>query len=318
VSAKSPSTTNPRWLTDEQAIRRFRSVCAHREQRSVHDAERSEHHEERRRLDGDTREHLDPEAQEPVRAHLQEHAREQHGARGGGLGVRVREPGVEGEDRDLDREGQREGREDPALGRGVERAGTLEQLGHARAARAPHERQHAHEHDEAARDRVEEELQRRVEPVLAAPDADQEVERHEAHLPEEVEEHEIERDEHAQHPGLHHEQPDQELLHALVHVAVGAEHDQRHQQHGQRDQQQRNAVDPDVEADGDRTARTVHGEPRQRDLLLERHRRSVEARVEPEAEERGDQRHEQRDAAQQRGVLRRQQRDRARPRAAGR
>jgi hypothetical protein len=64
------------------------------------------------------------------------------------------------------------------------------------------EREDAEQHDHAADQGVEEELDRRVEPVGAAPDPDQEVHRDEHHLPEQEEEHEVERHERAEHAAL--------------------------------------------------------------------------------------------------------------------
>ena len=55
------------------------------------------------------------EAQEAVGPHLQEHGGQDHGARGGRLHVRVGQPGMEGEHRDLDGEADEEGPEDPLL-----------------------------------------------------------------------------------------------------------------------------------------------------------------------------------------------------------
>jgi hypothetical protein len=54
------------------------------------------------------------------------------------------------------------------------------------------QRQDAEQHDHAADEGVEEELDRRVEPAVAAPDADQEVHRHEHDFPEQEEEQEVE------------------------------------------------------------------------------------------------------------------------------
>jgi len=63
------------------------------------------------------------------------------------------------------------------------------------------EHQHGDQHQHRAEERVQEELDRRVLPPRAAPDADQEVHRQEHHLPEHVEQEEVERHEHAEHAG---------------------------------------------------------------------------------------------------------------------
>ena len=59
------------------------------------------------------------------------------------------------------------------------------------------ERQDGDQHEQAARLREEEELDGRVDPPLVAPDGDEEVHRHQHHLEEEVEEEQVERQEHA-------------------------------------------------------------------------------------------------------------------------
>ena len=55
------------------------------------------------------------------------------------------------------------------------------------------EREDAEQHHHAADQRVDEELDRRVEPAAAAPDADEEVHRHQHHFPEQEEQEEVER-----------------------------------------------------------------------------------------------------------------------------
>ena len=91
-------------------------------------------------------------------------------------------------------------------------------------------------------EREQEELDRRVQAPIPAPDPDQEVERDQADLPEEVEQHQIEREEHAEHARLHDEQPDEELLHPSVDVPNHRRDNDRHQHRGQRDHQNQNPI----------------------------------------------------------------------------
>ena len=99
------------------------------------------------------------------------------------------------------------------------------------------EHQDRQQHQHAAEQRVEEELDRRVLPTRSAPDADQEVHGEEHHLPEDVEEKEIERHEHAQHARLEQQEEHVVGLHVLrdrptrrtcQHREEGGQHDQRH------------------------------------------------------------------------------------------
>ena len=64
------------------------------------------------------------------------------------------------------------------------------------------QRQDSQQHQHRAGQRVQEKLDRRVQPAVAAPHADQEIHRHQHHFPEQVEEEEIERHENAQHAHL--------------------------------------------------------------------------------------------------------------------
>ena len=77
-------------------------------------------------------------------------------------------------------------------------------------------RQDREQHQHRTSQRIEEEFDRRVQPPLAAPHADQEIHRHEHHFPENVEQHEIERHENAEHAGLQQQQQDVVFLFAFV------------------------------------------------------------------------------------------------------
>ena len=70
----------------------------------------------------------------------------------------------------------------------------------------------ADEHQQRADERVEDELDRRVDPVRAAPDPDDQVHRDEDDLPEDVEEEQVEGDEDADHPDLEDQERDHVLL----------------------------------------------------------------------------------------------------------
>ena len=72
--------------------------------------------------------------------------------------------------------------------------------------------QEAHEHEGRAERGEEEELDRRVQPVLAAPDADHEVHREQDDLEEDEEEDQVLGDEGADHAGLEDQHEDEERL----------------------------------------------------------------------------------------------------------
>ena len=158
------------------------------------------------------------EAQEAVRAHLQQHAGQDHGARGGRLDVGVGQPGVEREHRHLDGEGEGEGQEQQVLGAPRAAARSCARTGRSKVyvagggAVLEVEGQDGDQHEERAGHRVEDELDRRVDAAGPAPDPDDEVHRDQHRLPEDVEEEEVERDEDAQHARLEQQHGDHELL----------------------------------------------------------------------------------------------------------
>ena len=75
-------------------------------------------------------------------------------------------------------------------------------------------RQDRDQHQQRADQRVQHELDRRVDAVRAAPDPDDQVHRDEHDLPEDVEEEQVEREEHADHADLEHEEGDHVFLDA--------------------------------------------------------------------------------------------------------
>src|SRR5205814_3417279 len=78
------------------------------------------------------------------------------------------------------------------------------------------------EHERRTEHREQEELQRGVRAVAVAPLTDEEVHRHEHDLEEHEKQEQVEREKHAETPGLEHEQPRIERL--VVVMRVGAEY----------------------------------------------------------------------------------------------
>ncbi len=202
-------------------------------------------------LVGREREERDAEADQAVGAHLQQRPREHHRAARRGLHVGVGEPRVEREERHLDGEGEREEQEEPRLvGRRRHELEELDVVGreHAavdRLARREPEPQQRDEHQQRPDERVDDELRRRIDAVLRAPDADDEVHRDQRELEEDVEEHHVERREHARHAALEQEQERVEGAVLLADVRPRAEHDDRPEQRRQHHEQQVDAVDAD-------------------------------------------------------------------------
>ncbi len=188
------------------------------------------------------------DAQEAVGAHLEHDAGEQDRRCGGRFDVRVGQPRVQREDRDLHREAQEEREEEPPLQLCRKRRPEHGELDQVEAAGLQVERDHTHEHEHRAEQRVEEELDRRVLPARTAPLGDQEVHGDEHELPEHVEQHEVERDEHAVHAHLQqqqHREVERRLLVDLPACDDREQGEQRREEH----ERHRDAVDAHVVLD---------------------------------------------------------------------
>ncbi|MCY1236804.1 hypothetical protein D9M72_494770 [compost metagenome] len=166
-------------------------------------------------MDRGLRQHRQREPQEPIGAHLQEHAGKDDAACRWSLHMGVRQPGMERDHRHLDRECDKEGKEQPGLN--LERQVEFHQSKDVEGSAAL-EIQHddADQEQEAARQGVKEELERRIDPAVATPDTDDQIHRDQHRLPADVEQKQVEGREHTQHQGLHGEQADHELLHLAV------------------------------------------------------------------------------------------------------
>jgi hypothetical protein len=115
-------------------------------------------------------------------------------------------------------------------------------------------RQEPQQHEDAAEQRVEEELDRRVLAVRAPPDPDQEVHRYQHELPEDEEQHQVERNERAGHAGLQQELQSQERLRlaGLRHEPPCVDRAQERQHEREDEQRHADPVDPDVVPGPDR------------------------------------------------------------------
>ena len=102
--------------------------------------------------------------------------------------MRVGQPGVEGEQRNLDSEGNEERQEQKhLLGRIQSEATAFEQLQYGRVIESVGsgvDIEDRHEHQGRAGHRVEEEFHGRIDAALVSPNSDEEVHRHEADFPE--------------------------------------------------------------------------------------------------------------------------------------
>ena len=78
--------------------------------------------------------------------------------------------------------------------------------------------QNTQQHHDGSNERVQKELDRRVETILTTPDSDQEIHRHERHFEEQVEQEQVHRRKDANHGGLQKEQENVVFLLAFLDV----------------------------------------------------------------------------------------------------
>ena len=254
------------------------------EQRAVDQPAGREHEDRRAEVRDRPRELREHDPQEAVRGRLRDDTAQHRRHLGRGLTVGLGQPGVEREERRLDRERGHEAEEDPVAAARA-RGDQVE-----RALRQP-ERDDRGQHQQRARHRVDHEQQRRAQPARAAPDADEEVERDEHRLPEDVEEQQVLGDEDAdQRAGQQQHQP---VVGARP-LPPGPERvadRRREHDRGQADEPDREPVEADVVGD------VQVAEPGLLMLELQARLVEVEARhgVDPERDLR--ERHEQRGRA---------------------
>ena len=114
----------------------------------------------------------------------------------------------------------------------------------------PVHRHHGEQHQQRAQQRVEEEFEAGIHAPLAAPDADDQEHRDQAALEEQIKQDEIEGAEHAEHQRLEQQKGDHVLLDAVFDRFPARQNAKRHQEGGQNNEQQRNAVDTHLVANG--------------------------------------------------------------------
>ena len=253
----------------------------------------------RRFSPGGLRKQGNRETHQPIQSHLQQNAGQDHRTRRRSLGVSVRQPSMEREHGDLDGEGNEESPEQPDLH--LERNDRYVHEVFEREACEPElldvlevERQDGQQHQHRAGQRVEEELDGRVETPRAAPNADDEIHRHQHDLPENIEEKQVNREEHAQHACLQQQEHGVILFDAVLNRRPGAENGQEPDDGRQHHQQQADAIQPQVIP---RAQRRDPVEPFDKLKLSRRH-------VEPEDQRQRDQEaHEADDVSQQANQL---------------
>ena len=156
--------------------------------------------------------------------------------------------------------------------------------------RVPVHRHDGEQHQHGTEERVEKELEAGVDAAGATPHADDQEHRNEAALEEQVEQHEVERREGADHQRLEHQERRHVFLDAMLDRQPAGDDAHRHQRGGEDEERQRDAVDAHVVGDGAREPRPLLHE-------LELCRGGIEAVEQDERDRKRDQGGPQRDPA---------------------
>ena len=220
---------------------------------SVDDADNGESADPRSPRFGGRGQDRNCDTHESVRSEFQQDGCQDYRALSWCLSMRVGEPCMEREHRHLDRETDEHACEDPDLYRLAEQPTVF---GEVRDAEAGFTRWHLarylevqgqerNEHQRRPKHRIEEELQRGVLAVFAAPDADHEVHRQQHQLEEHEEQNEILSHKRAGHADLQHEHQHEKGLGVTGrgNVIPGVDHHQHRDHHAEDVQRQAEPVD---------------------------------------------------------------------------
>ena len=239
-----------------------------RDERGVDHRDHRQHEDEPGELRAGFGEHRQAEADETVTAELEQHAREDDRPGGRGLHVGIGQPGMHRPHRHLDREAGKEGEPQPGLRlRGEIVVQQRRDVGRARFVHHPH---HRDQHQHRAKQRVEEELIRRVDTVIAAPYADDQIHRDQAGFEEDIEQEHVLCGKHADHQHFHEQEGAHVFADPLADRIPAREDADRHQEHAEHDQHQCDPVDPQRIAEARENLRAFGELPlRPADIVIE-------------------------------------------------
>ena len=209
-------------------------------QGGVDDGDDREREDQRREIMRGQREHRKRETQEAVTAHLQKDSGQDHRASSWRFDMCVGQPRVNWPHRQFHRERGEERQPRPGLQRA--RHGGVHQRRNISGAGIPVQRHDCQQHQYRAQQRVEEELEARVHPARATPHSNDQEHRDQAALEEQIEKHQVERAEGADHERFEQQESHHVFAHPHGDRFPARDDAKRHQGGGQDDERQRNAV----------------------------------------------------------------------------
>ena len=225
----------------------------HGHQRAVNDSHDGQDANDGGKLSRRIGEQRQAEAQHAVGSHFKQNARQDDGARRGRLNVRIGQPGVEGEEGNLDGKSDEEGQKEPAFRLRRKRGKRHQVVQHSRQVKAAGdvvEVDDSGEHQGRADHGEQDKLDGRIHAALVTPDADQEIHGNQHHFPKYEEEDQIERGKYPHHSCFQGQQEDEELLRPMVMLFQETSTESGRQKSRQQDHQRAEAVDSQMVIDG--------------------------------------------------------------------
>ena len=244
-----PSVTNPMCAIDEYAMSFFMSFCISATKPIYTMAISDNAIIKSGKVLAPVRHDRQGQPDKTVTTHLQHDRCQDNGAARRRFNVRVRQPCMHRPHRHLDRKCDQEREEDQLLrchsDRHIHEAEEIE------AARLQIQVDKRNQHQHGTEERVQEELEGRVNAALATPDTDDQEHRDQHGFPEDVEQQAIECAEHTDHQPFQDQEGGEILCRPALDRVPPGNHDQRRDERRQQDQWRRNAVDaqvvPDIE-----------------------------------------------------------------------
>ena len=223
------------------------------EQRAVKNAGGAEHHCQLGNLHGGFRKERHRKADQAVSAGFKQNTGQQNTGRGGRLGVRVRQPGVKREARQLHHKGQEES---PHQIIGEVRIDLMpDQLevaeGNMPGPIGVHQRQckDGHQHQQAADLGEQKKFHGRVKFVFVPPDGNQKIHGNQHHFPKDKEQEQIQSDKNADHAGQRPQQVKLKEPRPVIDFVPGRDHRHKTEEESQAHHQLAQAIHRQQKAD---------------------------------------------------------------------
>src|SRR6266702_735765 len=228
----------------------------HGDKCGVDDTDNGKRGDQWSKLVGRFREQRDGKAHITVGTHFQQDSGEDNRTGRRCFRMRIRQPCMEREHRDLDGKREGKGKEKPDLRSHIKfEDEKLQQteVGDAGFHSFKIQEDQRYQHQERSDHRVDEELHRSINFIFPTPDTDHEVHRNQHNFPEYVEQEQVERDERTQHACFKQQQADHVLFHLLFDSCIRRKDGDRHDKRSEYNQPQTDTVNTYIVAHYERS-----------------------------------------------------------------